>query len=279
VYKTGSSGRVVVVEGGSGSTAPAETQTPTESTTTTQPTQEPTTQPAETVEKTETTEKTESAEKSKKTTTPSDTNPDFAGSPAYEVLRVEDEGVTLVLQVDGEETKVRMIGVAPMEMRAKPRRRPPREKSDQSRPPRPAGTDRPRQPRGDSDRPEQAGKDKEPKKLTNLFMANMLRGEKVYVVYDEAVEEQDEDGKFIAYIYRAPDGLLVNMEAVRLGFAAADTSYDFADKETFQHYQEKARTLNKGIWGMMKRQRQGGSRPRLDRRPQKGAPRPTGKTS
>ncbi len=164
----------------------------------------------------------------------SDTNKDFAGQPSYEIVRLEDDGMTAVIQIEGQETKVRMIGVAEMAQG------------------------------------KQAEKGKNRPSVTQHFMENMLKGEKVYVVYDSQVEETDEDGKYVAYLYRAPDGLLVNLEAIRLGFGVADTSYDFDDKETFQFYNDKARRLGKGVWG----RRQGGRKMRDDDRRPRPGPRP-----
>jgi len=189
-------GGVVVVE----KTTPTETTTPAETTTPTE-----TTKPAETT----------------KPVTPSNTDKTFAGSKAYKVVGLEDGGVTVVLNVDGEKVPVRMIGVAPLDIAGRSYG-----KNRQTRPP-----------------------------VTTLFLRNLLMGEKVYIIYDAYVDEQDDDDKYIAHIYRAPDGLQVNMEAIRQGFAVADTSYDFEDKETFLHYQSKARKLDKGAWKRIKRKR------------------------
>ena len=76
----------------------------------------------------------------------------------------------------------------------------------------------------------------------------MLEGEDVYIVYDSIVEEQDEDGKYVAYVYRAPDGLLLNTEVLRQGFGVVDPGYDFAEKDTFLYYQNKAQQAEKGLW-------------------------------
>jgi endonuclease YncB( thermonuclease family) len=91
-----------------------------------------------------------------------------------------------------------------------------------------------------------------------MFLRNLLVGERVYVMYDSQVADDDEDGKYVASLYRAPDGLNVNLEAVRQGFAAVDPSYSFDDKATFLYYQRRARQLHKGIWGFG-RSRSGGS--------------------
>jgi endonuclease YncB( thermonuclease family) len=93
----------------------------------------------------------------------------------------------------------------------------------------------------------------------------MLRGESVYVVYDSQVEEEDEDGKYMAYLYRAPDGLFINLEVVRQGLGVTDEAYSFEEQPDFLYYQGKAKKAGKGIWrkgGLNGPQRSEGPRPR-----------------
>lgn len=159
------------------------------------------------------------------TDSPSDADQSFTDSVAYKIVGLEDGGMTVVLDVDGQQSKIRMLGVAPIQ--------PPSLTADnENRPALPARRN------VRSDRPA----------MTQLFLDNMLRGEKVYVVYDEKVEDEDESGNYVAYLYRVPDGLLVNIEVVRQGFAAADTRYDYTEKKSFVYYMNKARSLKKGLW-------------------------------
>jgi len=173
--------------------------------------------------------------------TPMDADDELAEHPSYEVVSVDGEAMSAVIKVDDEDVTVRMIGVAPLQPEAN------EESSDA--PPRRQG------------RPGQ-------RNITGLFLKNLLEGESVYVVYDSQVEDEDEDGNLVAYLYRAPDGLLVNMEVVRQGFAAVDTEYDFDDQTSLAHYQLKAQEHEKGLWGRLGRPRSQGQR--LDRpdRPQ-----------
>jgi endonuclease YncB( thermonuclease family) len=155
---------------------------------------------------------------------PTDADTSLADQPAYEVKGVKDGGLTVVIQVDGEETNVRMLGVAPTETG-----------------------------KGEAgDRPRREGSGRRPAP-SQMFLENLLRGESVYVVYDSQVEEQDEDGKYVAYLYRAPDGLMINLEVVRQGFCVTDPDYDFTEKPSFLYYQEKAAKAKKGLWGGPKR--------------------------
>jgi len=170
---------------------------------------------------------------------PADADQALAGSPAYKVVRLESDGLTVVLDVDGQETKVRMIGVVPLQVQGDRPDGPP----SRSRLPRPS-------------RPP----------MTGLFLTNLLQGESVHVVYDPAVEEEDSEGNCVAYLYRAPDGLLVNLEIIRQGFAAVDARGTFEEKATFLHYQDKARKLQKGQWRPSRARPTGPDAPPRDRR-------------
>ncbi|HPA19867.1 MAG TPA: thermonuclease family protein [Verrucomicrobiae bacterium] len=152
----------------------------------------------------------------------SDELPDqFEGSPSYPVVRLEDGGITAVLKVGQGETKVRMVGVTAVAL------------GDRVNvPERFAGLRLP---------------------STERYVDNILKGESVYVVYDTRVAEEDTDKKCVAYIFRAPDGLLVNLEVIRAGFAVVDTRYDFDQKETFAKYQNSAQKAEKGIYGIVQR--------------------------
>jgi endonuclease YncB( thermonuclease family) len=152
----------------------------------------------------------------------SDELPDaFAGSTSYDVVRIEDRGTTVVLKVGGNQTKVRLVGVAPVTLG-----------QNVNLPDRPGGRRLP---------------------STEGFVENLLKGEKVYVVYDTNVNEEDVDRKCVAYVFRAPDGLLVNLEVIRAGFAVVDTRYAFDQKDVFMRYQEAAKKADKGIYGIIKR--------------------------
>ena len=88
---------------------------------------------------------------------------------------------------------------------------------------------------------------------TEVFVENLLKGESVYVVYDSQAAEEDADKKCVAYLFRAPDGLLVNLEVIRAGFGVADTSYAYDQKDTFVTYQEAAKKAGKGMYGIIRR--------------------------
>lgn len=145
----------------------------------------------------------------------------FEGSTSYPVLRVEDGGITVVLKVGDGETKVRMIGVTSVSLAQK------------------------------ANLPERLTGKRLPS--TESYMENLLKGENVYVVYDRKVAEEDAERKCVGYVYRAPDGLMVNLEVIRAGFAVADMTYDFDQRETFAKYQDAAKKAGKGIYGIVER--------------------------
>lgn len=165
---------------------------------------------------------------------PSDADGSMADSPSYKVVGVEDDGLTIVVDVDGQRTPVRMIGLAEPQQKG----------NDKESSGAPMGRKGP-------------GRDGPPRLPTGIFLENMLNGEDVYIVYDSMVEDQDEDGKYVAYVYRAPDGMLLNSEVIRQGFAVVDPGYDFAEKDTFLYYQNKAQQARKGLWGKGPRHGQG----------------------
>ena len=135
---------------------------------------------------------------------------DFSGDIAYRVLRVVD-GDTVEIDYQGAVTDVRLIGVDTPE------------------------TVHPSKP------VEAYGKE------ASNFTRNLLLGESVYLRFD--VEQTDRYGRLLAYLYRAPDGLFVNLEIVRQGYGHAYTRFPFKHIELFRHYGTKARAAGKGLYG------------------------------
>ena len=83
-------------------------------------------------------------------------------------------------------------------------------------------------------------------KKLSLFLRNLLQGESVYLRFD--VERTDAHGQMQAYLYRAPDGLFVNLEVVRQGYGYVETNLPFKYKELFQNYALRARLAEKGVY-------------------------------
>src|SRR5712672_2742360 len=115
---------------------------------------------------------------------------DFSASEACAVVRIVD-GDTAVLLLDGKSTTVRLIGVDTAE------------------------TVDPRKP------VDAYGKE------ASRFLTNLLEGESVYIEYEPTGSHFDMYGRTLAYLYRAPDGLFVNLEIVREGYGHAYTRFPF----------------------------------------------------
>ena len=80
------------------------------------------------------------------------------------------------------------------------------------------------------------------------FMKNLLKGEQVTLEYEPGLSNLDKYGRLLAYVYRYPDGLFVNLEIVRQGYGHAYTKYPFEHMESFRSYEKKARETTKGLW-------------------------------
>jgi micrococcal nuclease len=136
---------------------------------------------------------------------------EWKSTEAYAVNRIID-GDTVEILMDGSPTKVRLIGVDTPE------------------------TVHPQKP------VEHYGRE------ASLFLKNLLRGESVYVTYDQ--DRLDKYGRLLAYLYRAPDGLFVNAEIIRQGYGHAYTKYPFQEDrmEMFRGLEQRAREARKGLW-------------------------------
>ena len=135
---------------------------------------------------------------------------DFSGDTAYPVLSIVD-GDTVKIDYQGKKTSVRLIGVDTPET------------VHPSKPVEVYGTE------------------------ASNFTRNLLLGESVYLRFD--VEQTDRFGRLLAYLYRAPDGLFVNLEIVRQGYGPVDTRFPFKHVALFRHYETQARAAEKGVYG------------------------------
>jgi len=81
------------------------------------------------------------------------------------------------------------------------------------------------------------------------YLRDLLAGEQVYIEYATESPEADRAGRYAANVYRAPDGLWVNLELVRQGYAQVAPEPRFAHQALFEHYAARAKELKKGQWG------------------------------
>lgn len=137
-----------------------------------------------------------------------------AAAPASDRANVERvvDGDTLIAIVDGARTRIRLIGVDTPETVA---------------------PDTPVQCYG----PE-----------ASRFAKAELTGEAITLVYDR--RRFDRYRRTLAYVYRARDGLFVNLELVRRGYARAlDIPPDDRFAREFAVAERRARVEKLGLWG------------------------------
>jgi len=134
---------------------------------------------------------------------------DFTGDIAYKIVRVLD-GDTVHIAYEGKATKVRLIGVDTPET---------------------VHPNKPVDPYG---------------KEATAFLKNLLLGESVYLRFDG--NRTDKYDRMLAYLYRAPDGLFVNLEVVRQGYGKVYTVFPFKHKALFSHYSGQAQQAGRGLW-------------------------------
>lgn len=80
------------------------------------------------------------------------------------------------------------------------------------------------------------------------FTSRLLAGESVYVEPEPSWAQQDGDGRLWAHVYRAPDGLWLNLELVRLGYARVAAGAEFEQRDVLTAYQRVAQRAHKGLW-------------------------------
>src|SRR5262245_41624070 len=84
-------------------------------------------------------------------------------------------------------------------------------------------------------------------KKASAFNAGLVEGERVKLVYD--VERRDRFGRLLAYVYRARDGLFVNAELVRRGYATVATfPPNVAHEREFRRLAKRTRLSGRGLW-------------------------------
>ena len=80
------------------------------------------------------------------------------------------------------------------------------------------------------------------------FNARLVGDERVRLVRD--VEQRDRYGRLLAYVYRVRDGLFVNAELARLGYAQPlNIPPDVRHAKRFATLARQAREQGRGLWG------------------------------
>ena len=130
------------------------------------------------------------------------------GGKSYPCTRVVD-GDTIVVNIEGKNEKVRLIGVDTPE------------------------TVHPQKP------VERFGKE------ASEFTRRMAHGKKVRLEYDW--QSRDKYGRILAYVY-LQDGTFLNAEIIKQGYGFAYTKYPFKYLEDFRQHERDARENGRGLW-------------------------------
>ena len=86
-----------------------------------------------------------------------------------------------------------------------------------------------------------------PYRYAHDYLNDLLVGEWVYLRFGEEKESPRFVNVLQSYVYRAPDGLFVNLELIRLGYVKA--KQHAGDRmQLLQHYRDRADTQGKGLW-------------------------------
>ncbi len=127
------------------------------------------------------------------------------------VLRVLD-GDTIVVQIDGEPARVRLLGVnAPETQR--------------------------RQPREDG-----------PGEASRRALAGLVASEAVVLHFDSHQRRTDAFDRTLAYVIRSRDALFVNGEMIRLGHARVIYGYALDRLAELRRLEADARAARRGLW-------------------------------
>jgi micrococcal nuclease len=135
-----------------------------------------------------------------------------APAPVARVERVVD-GDTVVVRLDGQSVKVRLIGV---------------------------------------DAPESVDPRKPVERFAResaAFLRQLVEGKHVRLAYEPAGARKDKYGRLLAYLYLEPGGLFVNRELVAKGYAFAYVQYPFQHMADFREAERTAREKGLGLWG------------------------------
>ena len=84
-----------------------------------------------------------------------------------------------------------------------------------------------------------------PGKRALAFTQNLLLGESVYLQFDS--NQTDKSERLLAYLYRMPDGLFINLEVIRQGYGVINEEFPFMYSLEFKYYQVRASKIGKGI--------------------------------
>lgn len=136
---------------------------------------------------------------------------DFSDQTSYRVERIID-GDTVELAIDGQRVKVRLVGIDTPESHFPGR--PVERYADEA----------------------------------TEFVRGLIDGKSVYLEYDAMCDRQDSFGRTLAHLFRAPDGLWVNLKIVQEGLGIVYDRFPFTYQELFHSNEDEAKAAARGLW-------------------------------
>lgn len=133
-------------------------------------------------------------------------------APRYQVVRIID-GDTVEIKYKGKLTSVQLFGVNA-----------PEPNTTNNQPPEPYSEE------------------------ATQYLQRFLLDNDVHIRYDET--ERDQYDRILGYVYRVSDGVFVNLEMIREGYAEVDLRYPFKYEELFTDYESRAKKEKIGLWGI-----------------------------
>jgi len=130
---------------------------------------------------------------------------------SYRVVRFVD-GDTIVVDLNGKDESIRMIGVDTPETNA---------------------PNTPVQCYGPA---------------ASAYTKNLINGSRVRLESDPTNDNRDRYGRLLRYVY-LPDGRLVAKEIISNGYGFAYTIFPFTKKDAFVIAEQQAKAANSGLWG------------------------------
>lgn len=159
--------------------------------------------------------------------------PDFGKTAPALVAKVMD-GRTIVVQTEQGQEVVALLGVAPVKI-------------------------------NDEHEPSDASAVDAVEAAAVAFLTNLLKGESVYVVDHEKGRRSDAQGRRLCSVYRAPDGLLVNLELVRQGYAKVSDEPSSVLATAMKPWGQLASERRRGAYGMALPAASGAIKPTADK--------------
>ncbi|MDQ5931421.1 MAG: micrococcal nuclease [Patescibacteria group bacterium] len=78
-------------------------------------------------------------------------------------------------------------------------------------------------------------------------LKELIEGQEVVLTQDYSNDDRDKYGRMLRYVARM-DGLLVNEEMIKEGYAYAYIKFPFERREAYLKLQTGARTMGRGLW-------------------------------